>query len=208
MKIDCQLHLIFGWTKMAKVELWFPVAIYTENDLLTDSEIEQLKQHCLSVEATTETGGSDWIGGTYNTHGTHDLSKDAEFQPLLDKITWHVNQFAHMHNDEASYSNNYAWVNIAKGGAWQEFHSHNGNVFSAVYYVSAPEGSGRIVFEDPKEPDMCQMRGIKHKNELSFTRISYPPTANTLIIFRSYVRHLVEPGTNTEPRISIAVNFN
>jgi uncharacterized protein (TIGR02466 family) len=192
---------------MPKVELWFPVAIYTEEDILTEGELEKIKEHCLTIETSTKTGGEDWVGGTYNTHGTHDLSKDLEFQPLLDKITWHVNQFANMHNSEASYTDNGAWVNIAGEGAWQEFHTHNGNVFSAVFYVAAPEGSGKIVFEDPKEPDMCQLTKIKRKNELSFTRISYTPKPNMLVIFRAYLRHLVEPGKNTEPRISIAVNF-
>jgi hypothetical protein len=28
-----------------------------------------------------------------------------------------------------------------------------------------------------------------------------------LLIFRSYLRHMVQPGSNIEPRISIAVNF-
>jgi uncharacterized protein (TIGR02466 family) len=99
-------------------------------------------------------------------------------------------------------------MNISKAGDYQEFHTHNANVFSAVYYVSAPEGSGRILFEDPKEPDMFPLKSIQKKNQLSYTRINYTPTPGLLLIFRSYLRHCVEPGTNTEPRISIALNFS
>ncbi len=188
--------------------MWFPVAIYSAEDIISPEQNEVLREHCLNVQAKTPSGGAEWIGGTYNTHQTHDLHTDPQFQPVLDAVSFHVHQFAKMHGSEATYTNNYSWMNIAKAGAWQEFHTHNANVFSAVYYVSAPEGSGRILFEDPKEPDMFPVKNIKGKNQLSYSRIHYTPKQGMLLIFRSYLRHLVEPGTNAEPRISIALNFS
>jgi hypothetical protein len=65
-----------------------------------------------------------------------------------------------------------------------------------------------IVFEYPKEPDMKPLKDVKQKNNLSFTKISYPATEGGLVIFRSYMRHLVQPGINITPRISISMNFN
>lgn len=192
----------------SKVELWFPVAVYIQEDLISKEQNELLKQHCLELNKTVPTGGSEWMGGTYNTHGTHDLSTDKIFQPVLDLSAFHVHQFAQMHNCTATYYNNYSWMNLATKNTWQEFHSHNGNVFSAVYYVSVPEGSGRIVFEDPKEPDMCPLKTKNNRNQLSYSRVGYTPKERSLIIFRSYLRHLVEPGTNEIPRISVAMNFN
>lgn len=193
---------------MPKVELWFPVTIYYEENILTSEENEKLKHHCLNIQNTTKSGGKEWFGGTYNTHQTHDLNKDIEFKPVLDRVNFHVHSFAKMHNCDATYTNNYSWLNIADAGNFQEFHTHNANVFSAVYYVSAPPGSGRIVFEDPKEPDMFPLKSVKEKNQLSYTRIQYTPVTGSLLIFRSYLRHLVEAGTNSEPRISIAMNFH
>jgi uncharacterized protein (TIGR02466 family) len=193
---------------MSKIEMWFPVAVYSEEELLTKEDNEALKTHCLSVKDIIPSGGSEWLGGTYNTHGTYDVSTDKKFQPLLDSISYHVHQFAKMHNCYELYKSEYAWMNIAKSSDWQEFHTHNGNVFSAVYYVAVPEGSGQIVFEDPKEPDMCPLKTKTNRNQLSYTRIGYTPVEGSLIIFRSYLRHCVEPGHNTDPRISIALNFN
>jgi uncharacterized protein (TIGR02466 family) len=192
---------------MANVEMWFPVTIYRQPDLLTSIENAQLALQCVSLKNNTPPGGSDWVGGTYNTHGTHDISKDSNFTNLLELITHHVNEFAKMHNSTETYKLDYAWLNIATAGNYQEFHTHNGNVFSAVYYISAPLGSGKIVFEDPKEPDMMPLRKVSDKNTLSYSRISYEATEGTLLIFRSYLRHLVEGGTNTDPRISLALNF-
>jgi len=190
-----------------RVEMWFPVAIYLEDNLIPVEDNEKIKKHCLTIRDKTPSGGEDWMGGTYNTHGTHDLRKDPEIMPLLDLITRHVNDFAKMHNCNANYKNGSAWLNISDKSNWQEFHTHNNAIFSAVYYIGAPEGSGKIIFEDPKEPDMFPLKNIKGKNTLSYTRISYPATEGTLVIFRSYLRHMVEPGVNTVPRISIAMNF-
>lgn len=188
--------------------MWFPVAIYSVNNLLTEIQLAALQSHCMSIQELKPSGGAEWLGGTYNTHQTHDLQQDTVFAPALNAITAHVNHFAKMHNCNGVYASNYAWINISKAGDWQEFHTHNANVFSAVYYVSAPQGSGRILFEDPKEPDMFPLKSIVNKNTLSYSRINYTPTAGTLLIFRSYLRHCVEAGTNTEPRISIALNFS
>ena len=188
--------------------MWFPVAIYRQDGIITREQNDRLRKHCLAIQKNTPTGGAEWLGGTYNTHQTHDLSTDIEFQPALDAVTYHVHEFAKLHNCNMTYQNSYAWMNIAEGSAWQEFHTHNGNIFSAVYYVDAPEGSGKIIFEDPKEPDMMPLKTHINKNHLRYTRISYTPEPGTLLIFRSYLRHCVEPGTNSEPRISIAMNFN
>lgn len=208
MKIEYQSDLIYGQGQMQKVEMWFPVAIYSAEDIITVEQNNTLRNHCLAIQSTTPSGGVEWIGGTYNTHQTHDLHNDLQFQPVLDAVSYHVHQFAKMHNSAGTYTNNYSWMNISKAGDWQEFHTHNANVFSAVYYVSAPEGSGRILFEDPKEPDMFPVKEVQGKNQLSYTRIHYTPKSGLLLIFRSYLRHLVEPGTNIDPRISIALNFS
>ena len=192
---------------MLNVEMWFPVVIYKKENLLSQEENDKLAEHSLEIKNTNLSGGDEWMGGTYNTHGTHNVSKDLIFSPLISLITSHVNDFAKMHNCNANYDSNYSWLNISDAGNFQEFHTHNGSIFSAVYYIAAPEGSGRIVFEDPKEPDMMPLKSVQDKNQLSYTRISYAPTQGMLIIFRSYLRHLVEIGTNETPRISIALNF-
>ena len=80
-------------------------------------------------------------------------------------------------------------------------------MFSAVYYVKVPEGSGNIIFEDPRMPDMLPVKNIPERNSLSFNKIGYTPAEGTLLIFRSSLRHCVQEGTNVDPRISISMNF-
>jgi uncharacterized protein (TIGR02466 family) len=86
-------------------------------------------------------------------------------------------------------------------------HTHNESTISAVYYISAPAGSGKIVFEDPREPDMLPIKDIPDRNELSYAKVGYQAAEGSLVIFRSYLRHMVSLNNNIEPRISVAFNF-
>jgi uncharacterized protein (TIGR02466 family) len=192
---------------MAKIETWFPVAVFLENDLFPQENNEQWRDHLLNLKKTVSCGGDGWMGGTYTTHETYNLSTDKLFEPLIDKITECVHEFARAHNSFGTYKCTDSWANIAVAGNFQEFHTHDGCIFSAVYYVTSPEGSGQIVFEDPKQPDMLPLLNIQERNFLSFIRAGYTPKGGMLIIFRSYLRHLVEAGTNTDERISISLNF-
>ena len=79
-------------------------------------------------------------------------------------------------------------------------------MFSAVYYVSLPSGSGEIVFKS-KEDDMVSLRNIVEFNKFNSTYMSLQPKERTLLIFRSSLQHMVKMGTNKKPRISLALNF-
>lgn len=196
---------------MSKIELWFPVAIYQETDTISKEENDLLKQHSQYIKQTAPSGHDHWQGNTYTTHASYNILEDTKFSHIVNEITKHVNSFAKQHTSGTYtdvYTCKHAWLNIAQEGNFQEYHSHNGSIFSAVYYVAAPEGSGKIVFEDPKEPDMLPLKKLDERNELSFIKISYPAMEGFLIIFRSYLRHMVEAGTNKEDRISIALNFS
>lgn len=193
---------------MARIECWFPTPIYFQENLISDNYNKKLEEEVLSWPKTIPSGGTDWEGGTYTTHITHDLKDSEMFLPVIDAVTEHVNLFAQEHGSSHVYNVDHSWANIGYPGNFQELHTHDGSVFSAVYYVSVPEGSGNIVFEDPRCPDMLPVKNIKERNNLSYIKIGYPPAVGSLVIFRSYLRHMVQVGTNTQPRISLALNFS
>jgi len=193
---------------MAQFESAFPVLFLYEDDFIDQEKNEEIKNRCLEIYKSVPQSTNDWKGGTYTTHDTYDISQDSTFRFLINKITNYVNQFAEMHDSFVGYSCVSGWANIAKKGDYQEYHSHPGSIFSVVYYVNVPEGSGKILFEDPKAPDMFPPKKIiKGSSVFSHNTISYEPKEKRIIIFRSYLRHLVEQGTNVENRISLAFNF-
>lgn len=192
---------------MAKIETWFPTAIYVQKNLFPKQMNDVWNEHILKIRDTVPSGGEDWEGKTYTTHTKYDIKKDSIFDELVSQVTDHVREFTLAHNSSAEYKCQHAWVNVAEEGNFQEYHSHDGSVFSAVYYSKVPEGSGSIIFEDPKLPDMLPIGKISDRNHLSYHKVGYDVEEGLLLIFRSYLRHAVRAGTNKEPRISFALNF-
>ena len=83
---------------------------------------------------------------------------------------------------------------------------HADSVFSAVYYVRCPVGSGDIVFDNPQN-QMISLKNVDEMNNVNSNFVSYQPTEGDLLIFRSSLRHMVKMGYNKEPRVSLAYNF-
>ena len=192
---------------MAQIETWFPTAIYVQKNLFPKSMNNAWSDHILKVKETVPSGGSDWEGKTYTTHTTYNLKQDAIFNELILQVTDHVKEFALAHNSSANYKCQNAWANVGSEGNFQEYHTHDGSVFSAVYYPRVPSGSGSILFEDPRLPDMLPIANISDRNHLSYHKIGYEVEEGMLLIFRSYLRHAVRAGTNKDFRISFALNF-
>lgn len=193
---------------MPIIEKWFPTVIYQETDLFNKEQNDIWIARSLEIQSNTPSGGDEWEGNTYTTHGsTYNIIKDPLFGPLVDMVSNHVYHYVKLHNSKKEYFCESAWLNISTDRSFQEMHTHNESTISAVYYISAPPGSGKLVFEDPREPDMLPIKDIPVRNDLSYVKVGYQPSAGTLIIFRSYLRHMVTLGTNSEPRISVAFNF-
>jgi uncharacterized protein (TIGR02466 family) len=193
---------------MAKIEKWFPTTIYQESNLFDDLQNQKWINRALEIQQTISGGGDEWEGKTYTTHNTtYNVLKDIEFKSLVDAVTYHVAQYVKLHNSIRTYTCESAWLNISTENNFQEMHTHNESTISAVYYIAAPTGSGKIVFEDPREPDMLPIKDIANRNEFSYIKVGYTPIPGQLLIFRSYLRHMVTLNENKLPRISVAFNF-
>ena len=75
-----------------------------------------------------------------------------------------------------------------------------------MYYAKIPENGGSLVLNSPKGPDMFPLKDVSTSNEFNHTWYKIQPKERSLIIFRSFVEHMVEPGKNESERISIAYN--
>jgi len=191
----------------SKIDLWFPTPIYISEDLLSDEENSFILNDFLSISKEIDSGGLNWLSKPYNTLGTFDLKNSKSFSLLLDKVTSHVNNFASQYNTSDTFKCKESWGNIYKQGEYQEYHIHTHSTFSAVYYATAPENSGDIVFENPFGVDMMEIQNIHTQNNLTYQNCSYKVKEKRLIIFRSHLRHMVKPGNNQSPRISFAFNY-
>ncbi|WP_309662489.1 TIGR02466 family protein [Sphingomonas sp.] len=93
------------------------------------------------------------------------------------------------------------WVNLLKSGGQHSGHIHPHSILSGTLYVEAPPGSGAIRFEDPRLPLM--MAAPLRPD----TFISIEPHPGLLLLWESWLRHEVLPGSGKGHRLSISFNF-
>ena len=93
------------------------------------------------------------------------------------------------------------WVNLLKSGGHHSGHIHPQSMISGTFYVEVPAGSGAIRFEDPRLPLM--MAAPTRPD----TFVTVKPRAGLLLLWESWLRHEVLPGTGGGERLSISFNF-
>jgi uncharacterized protein (TIGR02466 family) len=170
--------------------------------------MKNLLINCYEVKKTVPSNHKQWECELYTSYLNHNVAKDLKFKPLVDKITNSVNTFAKTLGSDYNYACQNGWINICDSTHYQEYHHHPNSIFSVVYYLKTPEGSGNTVFRSPLEPDMLPLKNLSNDNELTYKTCKYRAVTNRAVIFRSYLEHMVQKGTNTEDRISLSFNFN
>jgi len=100
-----------------------------------------------------------------------------------------------------------AWANVNPQGGRNSPHTHPNNFLSAVYYVSIPEGEGRIVFEDPRPQAFVMMPPVARHGPHNSNTVSFEVKPGRLVLFPAWLTHSVPVNKSTAERVSIAVNL-
>ena len=188
------------------IDKLFPVFIYRKENVLDKEELESLANTCLDLKNTVPQGGNNWKSKVYNTQDTLDLRDHKAFDKIVRIVTNSVQEFAKLHGSGYEYQCTGSWFNIYNKHNYQEYHTHNQDIFSAIVYIKTPQGSGATIFKAPY--DQRQVKNIYQTTELNNTEVGYYPNEGGLLIFRSYVPHMVEQSQSDSERISLAFNFN
>ena len=100
------------------------------------------------------------------------------------------------------------WVNLLRGSGHHSAHIHPHSIISGTLYVEVPKGSGAIRFEDPRLPMMmaAPTRRTDAPEELQ-PFVTVQPRPGLLLLWESWLRHEVLPGTGRGERLSISFNF-
>ena len=151
---------------------------------------------------------SDWRCNTFTTLNKYDMINDPLFSELFEDIKKQVVVVA---TEFAAKTENIkvtdSWINVAKPGAFQEYHIHTGSHFSAVYYLKTPEKCGNLVFRSfEADTDMFPLP-LNLNNYTSYKTYAFPAREGHVTIFRSNLSHMVEQNMSDDFRISISMNF-
>lgn len=111
-----------------------------------------------------------------------------------------------------------AWANVNRSGHGNEFHTHPGCVWSAVYYVDDggagedPSLGGQFEVQDPRgvAPAMYRPEIVpKVPGGAAFGASEIiAPVPGAVLMFPSWLSHAVRPYTGSGTRISIAINLS
>ena len=195
---------------MSNIHLFFPSAFFYEENILENKELTKLKEYSLKIIKKFPKGGKNWLANLCNTFQTYDIINDIKFNNLINIINNKVNYFNSKFGSNFEYKKPLeGWVNIYKKNNYQEFHAHPNHIYSAVYYVQSEKDVNKrstITFENPYQ-SMLPPINIKEYTNLSFETCNFKPAENSLLIFRSHLRHYVSPNKNKNERISLAFNY-
>ncbi len=199
-------------------ESYFPTVMYYRD--LPDAEVlnSELKKDIYAWKRKDKAGiVRSNMASLGSWHSAVDMNQREEYRDLLDIITITVQQIY----EDQSYDPEYEpvcdnmWANISPRYGFNRNHTHPNVLWSGVYYVQAPEKSGRVYFTDPRvqahmvTPHLSKLAGDIRE---TWSEVFYEPVEGRMIIFPAWLGHEVEPNLSAlkgraGERISVAFNF-
>jgi len=150
-----------------------------------------------------------WCGNIKSTFSWHNKNNLIEsYLPELSKILYkNINLYLNLLEIDTMYLFTdiiESWMNFSYKDMYQEFHMHPDSDLSGVLYCKVPTNSGDITFVSPSPCQQYHRLSSKAKKLMPSTTLQ--TFENLLLIFPSYLEHMVMPNKNDDVRISIAFN--
>ncbi len=103
-----------------------------------------------------------------------------------------------------------AWANVGRRGSYNAVHNHPNCLWSGIYYVSAGQPdqdggaqNGKLELLDPRVgANMMYIKGTRLEN-----RFIVDPLPGLMVMFPSWLNHVVHPFAGEGERISVAFNI-
>jgi uncharacterized protein (TIGR02466 family) len=198
------------------IEALFPTLVYRAVIARARRLNHDLEQAALAL-AESDTAGRHWCEkhgyAGYTSYGSlADLPDRSPIFARLERIIErHAARFArelHWNLRGGKPLCDTMWVNVLPEGGAHSSHIHTNAVLSGTYYVTSPEGSGPIVFEDPRHALMMAAPARKAGAPRPMrTYVSEPPAPGILLLWESWLRHEVPLNRTRSERISVSFNL-
>jgi uncharacterized protein (TIGR02466 family) len=139
-----------------------------------------------------------------------DLQILPEMQELVDLIMRESEQILDVYTvrRDSHYITN-MWANITHPNRRHSMHMHPNCLFSGLVYIKTPNNCGPTVFASPRQLAKSLEPTYLQKNEFNADVFVFPAEKGRMLLWPSYVPHLVEEGSAdpSEDRIVVAFNF-
>lgn len=192
------------------LETWFPTVIYYE-DLDVAADVRAGALAAIRERVDPEIVRTDH--GMTAGNSRNDLHLDARVGPLLELFREPFRRFLFdaMLLDPArvEFYMGRCWpVVVAENGYPGGVHVHSGAVFSGVFYLLTPPGSGGLQFLKPVVSPHDGLARSAH-SELTYQVARYEAREHRLILFSADLRHqrLPNAGPSEGERLAIAFDL-
>ena len=163
----------------------FPTRIHVAQDFLEEEEFEEIK--LLVKEDKKNLDVPEFERKVMMHMGL-----------ICDDLGIDLNAYNHVEISET-------WGNVLRKGEDHPIHTHSNHVFSGVFYLT---DGNPTVFMDPRPAADCFSLRYREGTQCFYeARVAAPAVPNTLVIFPSWLSHLVTPNKTEEVRKSISFNI-
>ena len=192
----------------------FPTFLYDAE--IDDAALLSCLAHSIRTLARDDAAGIRWsrdkgYAGYTSYASLNDLPKrDPAFADLAKLLTRHAATFAGAAAFDLARKPRLdsLWVNLLKSRGAHSGHIHPHAIISGTLYVEAAPASGAIRFEDPRLGlMMAAPRRDSAVGEAMQPFVTVEPRPGLLLLWESWLRHEVLPGTGKGERLSISFNF-
>tara|TARA_Y100000004_G_scaffold122007_1_gene137165 strand:- start:3698 stop:4291 length:594 start_codon:yes stop_codon:yes gene_type:complete len=171
---------------------------------MTNLDNEVMYKKIKELQSKTDTVYLSNLGGFQSATDRYDMmTTDPVFQPLRNLILHVIEK--ELNFKAKKFEVDRMWCNVNTRDDFNMIHSHGQFQFSGAYYVRAPKDSGQIVFRDPRPAAITNEYVTSQFNGGEVYRIE--PEEGKLLIFPSYLDHMVMPSKSDDDRVSISWNI-
>ena len=163
--------------------------------------------HSIRALSRGDRAGRNWskdnrYAGYTSYASLNDLPRrDPAFAGLAKALKRHATDFARNLGWERTPKLDSLWANLLRGSGHHSAHIHPHSALSGTLYVEVAKGAGVIRFEDPRLP---LMMAAPPRTD---TFVTVEPRPGVLLLWESWLRHEVLPGTGKAERLSVSFNF-
>ena len=187
-------------------EYHFPTPVYIK-EIPNAIQLNQYLEQKIIKWSQQDKGVSKTNAGGW--HSTTDMNQKEEYNVLSKELfAMQYEIFAKEHLTLKPVLGN-MWANINYPGHYNRPHLHPNSLFSGVYWIKAPQKSGKFMIYDPRPGVHTNMPSRKEGAlpPALWREVHYEPRAGTAVMFPAWLWHEVKPNESNDTRISVSFNF-
>ena len=200
---------------MANISSLFVTRLYQSK--LDGIDLPELETSCFAI-AEDDEAGQDWceeqgFPGYTSYASLTDLPwRFPIFADLVKALDAHVADFARdlaFDLGDKALKLEDIWINILPEGGIHTGHIHPHSVISGTTYVTLPEGTSAIKFEDPRLPMMMATPPRSKDAPEELRQFIYgAPKVGDVLLWESWLRHEVPMNMSEGDRVSVSFNYS